>query len=116
MGKGNFEGILKSIWQHEKTRKLFRKLQAALNLMEFGGLMSVWVPSKAATGLTPPPKIATDWDVVNDPVEVERQIIEQSKKHFWHAHRTPFTTPPLNGIDSTAHLLAKEILQSGLPP
>ncbi len=41
--------------------------------------MSVWVPAEAADGSVPPPEIAMDWEIVNDPVAVERNIIEQSK-------------------------------------
>ncbi len=114
-GKCNMEGILKSIRHHEKTRKLFRKLRAALSPKEFGGLMSLWVPTTTENGLTPPPELAMELDVVNDPVEVEKNIIGQSKLHFQQARRTPFTLPPLNQIDSAEHPVAQEILQSGLP-
>ena len=114
-GKGDVAGILKSIRQHEKTRNLFRKLRAALNPKEFGGLMSVWIPAEAADGSAPSPEIATDWEVVNDPVAVERHIIEQSKRHFRQAQGTPFTISPLTQLDSTEHPKVREIMQSGLP-
>ena len=77
--------------------------------------MSLWIPAESATGLTPPPKWATDCNVVNNPVEVEQHIIEQSKRHFQQAQGTPFTRHPLNQIDSATHEVAQEVLHSGLP-
>ncbi len=114
-GKGKVEGILKCIRQHEKTRRLFRKLRAALSPKEFGGLMSLWVPSALEDGTVPPPELAMNWEVVTDPVTVETSIIEQSRKHFKQAQGTPFTVPPLDQIDGAGAPVVKEILQSGLP-
>ena len=79
VGKGKTKSILKSIRQHKKTQKMFRKLQTALNPKKFGGLMSLCVPTVMDGGLALPPEISMDWEVVNDPVEVEQNIIEQSK-------------------------------------
>ncbi len=106
---------MKIIKQHEKTRKLFKKLGAAFSPKEFGKMMSVWVPAECDNRLIPPPELATDWKVVNDPVEVERNIIAQSHRHFKQAQGTPFTISPLSQVNCADHPVAKEILQSGLP-
>ena len=77
--------------------------------------MSLWVPKAADGGLAPPPEIATDWEVINNPLEVEKNIIEQSKRHFCQAQGTPFTIPPLNQINSSDDRVTHEIMKSGLP-
>ena len=77
--------------------------------------MSVWILVEAEDGSTPPPELATNWEVVNDPVAVKKHIIEQSRRHFKQAQGTPFTSPPLNQIESAEHPIAQEILKSGLP-
>ncbi len=77
--------------------------------------MSLWVPKADKGGLAPSSELANDWEVVNDPVEVEKNIIEQSKRHFHQSQGTPFTVPPLNQINSPTDNRATEIMQSGLP-
>ncbi len=77
--------------------------------------MAIWVPTASSEGDPIAPENATKWEVVDDPVQVEQHLINQSKLHFQQARGTPFTLIPLNEITDCSDPGTTAILQPGLP-
>jgi len=94
----------------KETHRCFATVCQLLNPNTPGGLTHLLVPT------TDNP---STWHTIHDPAEMERHLLECSCIHFWQAHDTPFTWPPLSdllGMSGTIPFANKIFKGIPIPP
>ena len=62
-----------------------------------------------------PSNEVTEWTVIEEPEEIQKQLIGHMKLHFRQAHGTPFTVSPLkDDVDYTATTQACKDILNGM--
>ena len=77
----------------ETRQQMHRKLKAVKTSYERKGVTKIEIPIHPEDD----PKSCTEWQVLEIPEEILRQLQLRNQNHFGQAHGTPFTIPPLSG-------------------
>lgn len=101
---------------HEQ-RKHFRRLKQIFKPRESAGLSYILVPQNFSPNNFPyDPSTVSNWEPIHDHDELQSIIQMRNIHHFGQAHGTPFTTPPLAGIQWQANSIeVKELIDGTIP-
>jgi hypothetical protein len=94
------EKRLQILIRAHKKQHSYRKIQAVLKPRQRSGLSHILVPEDANPNTYPyDPEKVTAWKMIYDHRQLQEYLLKRNANHFGQAHGTPFTIPPLTGID-----------------